>query len=72
MISVLVEKVARTLCWKNGMNPDLTLGGDGQNFLWHEYIDPAKAAIKDVIEEVGSVCTCVACAAVVRALGEEG
>ena len=42
----LEERVARALCWKNGMNPDLTLGGDGENFLWHEYIPQAKTAIE--------------------------
>ena len=42
----LEERVARALCWKNGMNPDLTLGGDGKNFLWHEYIPQAKTAIE--------------------------
>lgn len=41
----MVAKVARALCWKNGMNPDVTLGGDGVNFLWHEYEDQARAAI---------------------------
>jgi len=46
----MVEKVARVLCWKNGMNPDLTLGGDGENFLWHEYEDAARAAIEAMRE----------------------
>lgn len=41
----LLESVARALCWANGMNPDLTLGGDGQNFLWHEYVHQANVAI---------------------------
>lgn len=41
-----IEAVARALCWANGMNPDLTLGGDGKNFLWHEYERPAIAAIR--------------------------
>jgi hypothetical protein len=49
-MSDLREKVARALCWKNGMNPDLTLGGDGQNFLWHEYTGEADAAIHIVVE----------------------
>ena len=47
-MSDLVEKVARSLCWKAGMNPDLTLGGDGQNFLWHEYVEAARTAIKAI------------------------
>jgi len=46
----MVERVARVLCWKNGMNPDLTLGGDGENFLWHEYEDEARAAIEAMRE----------------------
>lgn len=41
----MVERVARALCWANGMDPDLTLGGDGQNYLWMEYEHPARAAI---------------------------
>jgi hypothetical protein len=44
----LTEKIARTLCWKNGMDPDLSLGGDKQNFLWMEYEDQANAVISDV------------------------
>jgi len=55
----LVEKVARALCWKNGMNPDLSLGGDKQNWLWMEYVDEAKAVIAiirpDVLEEAAKV-----------------
>ena len=45
-LSEMVERVARAICWKNGMNPDLTLGGDGENFLWHEYESQARAAIE--------------------------
>ena len=44
----LIEAVARRLCWANGMNPDLTLGGDGENFLWHEYTDEAEYAIEEI------------------------
>jgi hypothetical protein len=51
----LVEKVARALCWKNGMNPDLSLGGDKQNWLWMEYVDEADAVIKIVLEEAANV-----------------
>jgi len=54
----LREKVARQLCFKNGMDPDLSLGGDGVNFLWMEYEEQARAAIATVIE---------ACAEVARA-----
>jgi len=46
----MVERVARAICWKNGMDPDLTLGGDGQNFLWHEYTGQAIAAIEAMRE----------------------
>ncbi len=46
------EAVARAICWKNGMNPDLTLGGDGQNFLWMEYMGQADAAIEAVLENL--------------------
>ena len=28
------------------MNPDVSLGGDGVNFLWHEYEHQARVAIK--------------------------
>lgn len=45
----MIEKVAKAICWKNGMNPDMTLGGDGVNFLWHEYEEQAKAAIDAMI-----------------------
>ena len=45
-----IEAVARALCWANGMNPDLTLGGDGKNFLWHEYERQAIAAIRALRE----------------------
>ena len=50
MTDKMVEKVARAICWKNGMDPDKTLGDDGQNFLWMEYEDQAKAAIGAVLE----------------------
>ena len=40
------EAVARALCWANGMNPDLSLGGDQQNWLWHEYVYPARVAMQ--------------------------
>ena len=41
-----IEVMARALCWSNGMDPNLTLGGDGVNFLWHEYTHQAEAALK--------------------------
>ena len=41
----MVERVARALCWSNGMEPDKSLGGDGENFLWMEYVPQASAAI---------------------------
>lgn len=40
-----LEATARAICWANDMNPDLKLGGDGENFLWHEYEHEAEAAI---------------------------
>jgi len=43
----LVERMARMLCWKNGMDPNLTLGGDGVNFLWHEYERDATGVIEE-------------------------
>lgn len=49
-----VEAVARAICWSNGMNPDVSLGGDGVNFLWHEYDSQAKAAIHAYAEAIGS------------------
>lgn len=54
----IVEKVARAICWKNGMDPNLTLGGDGENFLWMEYESQAEAAIavhKAALSEAGYV-----------------
>ena len=42
----LEERVARALCWKNGMNPDLSLGGKKEDFLWEEYVPQAKVAIE--------------------------
>lgn len=46
--SDLKEKIARALCWSNGCDPDVTLGGDGVNFLWMEYEHQAEA-VMDVI-----------------------
>ncbi len=42
----LVEEVARHLCLADDMDPDLTLGGDGQNYLWMEYERQARARIQ--------------------------
>lgn len=53
----MIEKVARALCWNNGMNPDLTLGGDGVNFLWMEYEDKAKAAIEAMYDPTEAITT---------------
>lgn len=44
----LTEKVSRALCWSNGMDPDTSLGGDKQNWLWMEYEHQAEEAIKAV------------------------
>jgi len=51
----IVEKVARVLCFKNGMDPDLSLGGDQQNFLWMEYEGQAEFAIEAVREHILSI-----------------
>jgi len=32
------------------MNPDLSLDGDKQNFLWHEYKHDAAVAIEEVLK----------------------
>jgi hypothetical protein len=41
----LDEAIARVLCFTHGADPDSSLGGDGQNFLWHEWLLEARAAI---------------------------
>jgi hypothetical protein len=41
-----IECVARLLCEADDSNPDITLGGDGQNFLWMEYRRMAKGLAK--------------------------
>ncbi|WEK50351.1 MAG: hypothetical protein P0Y66_22360 [Candidatus Kaistia colombiensis] len=46
----MIERVAKAICWKHGMNPDVSLGGDGQNFLWMEYEPAARAAIEAMRE----------------------
>ena len=42
----IIERVARVLCFKNGMDPNLSLGGDHENFLWMEYESQSRAAIE--------------------------
>jgi len=32
------ERIARIFCECDGYNPDHTLGGDGENFRWREYL----------------------------------
>ena len=51
-MSDLIEKVARMLCWKHGSDPDMSLGGDKQNFLWMEWEDEAEAAIAVVLRDI--------------------
>jgi hypothetical protein len=57
----MIEKAARVLCWKNGMDPDTSLGGDGENFLWMEYVDEVRAVIEclewpsDAMVEIGAL-----------------
>ena len=41
-----IECVARLLCEADDSNPDITLGGAGQNFLWMEYERMAKGLAK--------------------------
>lgn len=57
----MVEKVARALCWANGMDPELSLGGDKQNFLWMEYEHQAKAAIRAYEDVSGVTWVCSDC-----------
>ena len=45
-----IERVARALCLEDDANPDMTLGGDGENFWWHEYVTKAEAAIEAMDE----------------------
>lgn len=48
----IVEEIARVLCWKNGMDPDLSLGGDKQNWLWMEYEGQAQAALAVILKRL--------------------
>ena len=43
-----IELIARTICLEAGNDPDLTLGGDGENFWWHEYEKVAEAILNIV------------------------
>ncbi len=45
----LVEQVARIICVEEGLDPDTSLGGDKQNWLWMEYTRCANLII-DVIK----------------------
>ena len=40
-----IKAVAIAICAAEGNNPMATLGGDQQNFFWHEYTRHAEAAI---------------------------
>lgn len=55
IMMTIIEKVSRALCWSNGMNPDVTLGGYGVNFLWMEYEHQARAALNAMIGVSSSV-----------------
>lgn len=48
----ILTEIARAICWKNGMNPDLSLGGDQQNFLWMEYESQAQAALAVIVKRL--------------------
>ena len=39
------ERAARALCKVDGCDPDTSLGGDKENWLWMEYITEAKAVL---------------------------
>lgn len=41
-----IERAARELCLRGDVDPDSSLGGDGQNFLWMEY---AELKVKPVL-----------------------
>ncbi len=41
-----VEALARQLCLFDGGKPNTTLGGDKENFLWHEYKRQANGVIQ--------------------------
>ena len=51
----LVEKVAREMCEKAGLNPNIALSDDEQDLLWTEFADHARAAIAIVIEEAAQI-----------------
>ena len=45
-----IEKIARIICIDDGSDPNHTLGGDGENFLWHEYEHTARKIFAGIIE----------------------
>lgn len=47
-----IEAMARLLCELNEMNPDSSLGGDGQNFLWQEI---AETTVKPMLKLGASI-----------------
>ena len=48
-MSELIEKLARMYCALDDADPDSSLGGDGQNFLWMEY---AETHVKPMLAEI--------------------
>lgn len=44
-----IERAARELCRRDDVDPDSSLGGDGQNFLWMEY---AELKVKPVLRAI--------------------
>lgn len=46
-----LERAARALCEIDDVDPDSSLGGDGQNFLWMEYANVHVRAVLQAIRE---------------------
>ena len=51
-MSDTVESVARAICQQENEDCNLSLGGDGKNFLWMEYVRHAEAAINTYLLEI--------------------
>jgi len=43
-----IKPMALAICQQENEDCNLTLGGDGENFLWMEYVRHAKAAIETI------------------------
>ncbi len=51
MPNLTVERAARLLCKLDMLDPDSSLSGDGQNFLWMEYAETKVKPIFRAIRE---------------------